>query len=151
KEGYKPILEKRLGTKAIKMIYDEGGTRLTKNIEVAKPEQDKFCLTDDEILTLGRWTVQIEEHYSRVRGTYTPMDIEWAKDGITGELFIVQARPETVQSNKAANILKFYELGGQSNVLAVGRSVGAAIGQGKARVILGVDKINQFKPGEVLI
>lgn len=151
KEGYKPILEKRLGTKAIKMIYDEGGTRLTKNIEVAKPEQDKFCLTDDEILTLGRWTVQIEDHYSRVRGTYTPMDIEWAKDGITGELFIVQARPETVQSNKAANILKSYELGGQSNVLAVGRSVGAAIGQGKARVILGVDKINQFKPGEVLI
>jgi pyruvate,water dikinase len=151
KEGYKPILEKRLGTKAIKMVYDDGGTRLTKNVPVRKLEQDKFCITDEEILTLGRWTVAIEEHYSNVRGIYTPMDIEWAKDGITGELFIVQARPETVQSQKATNILTSYELGGKSNVLAVGRSVGAAIGRGKARVILGVEDINQFKPGEVLI
>jgi pyruvate,water dikinase len=151
KNGYKPILDKRLGSKAIKMIYDDGGSRLTKNIRVNKLEQDQFCITDQEILTLARWTTQIEEHYSQVRGTYTPMDIEWAKDGITGELFIVQARPETVQSQKAANILKSYEIKERSQVLAVGRSVGAAIGQGKARVILSVDKINNFKPGEVLV
>jgi pyruvate,water dikinase len=151
KNGYKPILDKRLGSKAIKMIYDDGGSRLTKNIRVNKLEQDQFCISDQEILTLARWTTQIEEHYSQVRGTYTPMDIEWAKDGITGELFIVQARPETVQSQKAANILKSYEIKERSQVLAVGRSVGAAIGQGKARVILSVDKINNFKPGEVLV
>ncbi|BCU11818.1 MULTISPECIES: phosphoenolpyruvate synthase [Microcystis] len=151
KNGYKPILDKRLGSKAIKMIYDDGGSRLTKNIRVNKLEQDQFCISDQEILTLARWTTQIEEHYSQVRGTYTPMDIEWAKDGITGELFIVQARPETVQSQKAANILKSYEIKQRSQVLAVGRSVGAAIGQGKARVILSVDKINNFKPGEVLV
>ncbi|MFN7254848.1 MAG: pyruvate, water dikinase, partial [Microcystis sp.] len=151
KNGYKPILDKRLGSKAIKMIYDDGGSRLTKNIRVNKLEQDQFCISDQEILTLARWTTQIEEHYSQVRGTYTPMDIEWAKDGITGELFVVQARPETVQSQKAANILKSYEIKQRSQVLAVGRSVGAAIGQGKARVILSVDKINNFKPGEVLV
>ncbi len=151
KNGYKPILDKRLGSKAIKMIYDDGGSRLTKNIRVNKLEQDQFCISDQEILTLARWTTQIEEHYSQVRGTYTPMDIEWAKDGITGELFIVQARPETVQSQKAVNILKSYEIKQRSQVLAVGRSVGAAIGQGKARVILSVDKINNFKPGEVLV
>ncbi|MDJ0543943.1 MAG: pyruvate, water dikinase, partial [Microcystis sp. M53601_WE4] len=151
KNGYKPILDKRLGSKAIKMIYDDGGSRLTKNIRVNKLEQDQFCINDQEILTLARWTTEIEEHYSQVRGTYTPMDIEWAKDGITGELFIVQARPETVQSQKAANILKSYEIKQKSDVLAVGRSVGAAIGQGKARVILSVDKINNFKPGEVLV
>jgi pyruvate,water dikinase len=151
KNGYKPILDKRLGSKAIKMIYDDGGSRLTKNIRVNKLEQDQFCINDQEILTLARWTTEIEEHYSQVRGIYTPMDIEWAKDGITGELFIVQARPETVQSQKAANILKSYEIKERSQVLAVGRSVGAAIGQGKARVILSVDKINNFKPGEVLV
>ncbi len=122
KNGYKPILDKRLGSKAIKMIYDDGGSRLTKNIRVNKLEQDQFCISDQEILTLARWTTQIEEHYSQVRGTYTPMDIEWAKDGITGELFIVQARPETVQSQKAANILKSYEIKERSQVLAVGRS-----------------------------
>lgn len=150
-EGYRPILEKRLGSKAIKMVYDVGGTKLTKNVEVPMPLREKYCITDDEILTLGKWAVQIEEHYSNVRGVETPMDIEWAKDGITGELFIVQARPETVQSQKNANVLKSYELKEHSKVLAVGRSVGAAIGEGKARVIMDVSKITQFQPGEVLV
>ncbi|GBF80189.1 phosphoenolpyruvate synthase [Aphanothece sacrum] len=151
KDGYRPILEKRLGTKAIKMIYDTGGSKLTKNIEVLPIEREKFCLSDDEILQLGQWTCIIEEHYTKVRGTYTPMDIEWAKDGLTGELYIVQARPETVQSQKAANLLKTYQLKNHSTILAIGRSVGAAIGQGKARVILEATKIDQFKEGEVLV
>ncbi|AGF52959.1 phosphoenolpyruvate synthase [Synechocystis sp. PCC 6803] len=151
KEGFKPILEKRLGSKAIKMVYDVGGSKLTKNVEVAEPEREKYCINDEEILQLARWACIIEDHYSGVRGVYTPMDIEWAKDGQTGELFIVQARPETVQSQKSANVIKTYELKDHSQVLATGRSVGAAIGQGKAQVIRNVSQINQFRPGEVLI
>ncbi|MBD2654216.1 pyruvate, water dikinase [Synechocystis sp. FACHB-383] len=151
KEGFKPILEKRLGSKAIKMVYDVGGSKLTKNVEVAEPEREKYCINDEEILQLARWACIIEDHYSEVRGIYTPMDIEWAKDGQTGELFIVQARPETVQSQKSANVIKTYELKDHSQVLATGRSVGAAIGQGKAQVIRNVSEINQFRPGEVLI
>jgi len=151
KEGFRPILEKRLGNKRIKMVYDLGSSRLTKNVWVPEFEQEKFCLTDDEILQLGRWAVQIEDHYSTVRGVYSPMDIEWAKDGITGELFIVQARPETVQSQKSTNVLKSYQLKEHSEILATGRSVGASIGQGKAHVILDANQIHLFQPGEVLV
>lgn len=151
KEGYRPILEKRLGSKALKMVYDTGGTKLTKNIEVRRAEREQFCLSDEEILKLARWAIQIEEHYSNVRETDSPMDIEWAKDGLTGELYIVQARPETVQSNKTSNVLQLYQLKQRSRVLATGRSVGAAIGQGKARVILDPSQIHQFQPGEVLV
>ncbi|MBD2577141.1 phosphoenolpyruvate synthase [Oscillatoria sp. FACHB-1406] len=150
-EGFKPILDKRLGTKAIKMVYAIGGSKLTKNVEVPESDRDKFCLEDDDILQLARWAVEIENHYSSVRGTPTPMDIEWAKDGITGELFIVQARPETVQSQKSANVIKAYELQEHSKILAKGRSVGTACGQGKARVILNVSSINAFEEGEVLV
>lgn len=150
-EGFRPILDKRLGTKAIKMVYDVGGSKLTKNVEVPIPERDKFCITDDEILQLGRWAVEIENHYSNSRGSYTPMDIEWAKDGLTGQLFIVQARPETVQSQKSANVIKAYELKEHSTILTTGRSVGTACGQGKARIILNVSNIHAFKAGEVLV
>ncbi|HBB35875.1 MAG TPA: phosphoenolpyruvate synthase [Cyanobacteria bacterium UBA9273] len=151
KYGFRPILEKRLGTKEIEMVYDEEGSKLTKNVRVALPEQRKFCLTDDEVLQLARWAVQIENHYSQVRGVYSPMDIEWAKDGITGELFIVQARPETVQSQKSAQVLQSYQLKARSEVLVTGRSVGAAIGQGTAHIIMDASHIHLFKPGEVLV
>ena len=151
KDGFRPILEKRLGNKRIKMVYDLGSSRLTKNVWVPESEQEKYCITDGEILQLACWAVQIEDHYSDVRGVYTPMDIEWAKDGITGELFIVQARPETVQSQKSATVLKSYQLKEQSNILARGRSVGAAIGQGKAHVILDTSQIHLFQAGEVLV
>jgi pyruvate,water dikinase len=144
-------LEKRLGTKEIKMIYDVGGSKLTKNISVPEPERRKYAITDDEILTLARWACIIEDHYSAVRGMPTPMDIEWAKDGLSGELFIVQARPETVQSQKAGNILKTYKLQGTGPVLARGRAVGEMIGQGAARVILEVHNIDEFQAGEVLV
>lgn len=150
-DEFRPILEKRLGTKEIKMVYDVGSSRLTKNVRVPLTEREQFCITDDEILQLARWAVQIENHYSTVRGIYTPMDIEWAKDGNTGELFIVQARPETVQSQKSTTVLKSYQLQQQSDILITGRSVGAAIGQGKARVILDASQINLFQPGEVLV
>jgi len=151
KDGFKPILEKRLGSKEIKMVYDTGGSKLTKNVTVSSSERCKYAITDDEILKLAEWACIIEDHYSDVRGIYTPMDIEWAKDGLSGELFIVQARPETVQSQKAGNVLRTYRLQGTSSVMIAGRAVGEMIGQGNARVILDVHRIDEFCPGEVLV
>ena len=155
KQGFRPILEKRLGTKEIKMVYDIGGGKMTKNISVPVSERVKFAITDDEILKLAEWACIIEDHYSEVRGKLSPMDIEWAKDGNSGELFIVQARPETVQSQKSGNILRNYKLHGSSdvpsNVLITGRAVGEMIGQGKANVILEVHGIEDFQEGQVLV
>ncbi|NQE37647.1 phosphoenolpyruvate synthase [Microcoleus asticus] len=151
KQGFRPILDKRLGSKTLKMVYDIGGSKYTKNVSVIAAEKNKFAIQDDEILQLAEWAAVIEEHYSQVRGTYTPMDIEWAKDGNTGELFIVQARPETVQSQKSAKVLRNYKLQGSSAILAKGRAVGESIGQGKARVILDVHRIAEFQSGEVLV
>lgn len=152
KQGFRPILEKRIGSKEYKLVYDTGGTRLTKNLKVPQVDREKLCIDDRDILQLARWAVQLEEHYSQVRGNYTPMDIEWAKDGISGELFIVQARPETVQSQKKDNILHSYHLSvSPPQPLVTGRGVGEAVGRGKARVILDVSQINLFQAGEVLV
>ena len=157
KDGYRPILDKRLGSKEIKMVYDVGGSKLTKNVPTSHLERVEYAINDDEILQLATWACQIEDHYSQVRDTYTPMDIEWAKDGLTQELYIVQARPETVQSQKTANILRTYKLDADAvganshSLLATGRSVGEKIGAGKARVILDVADIDKFQPGEVLV
>jgi pyruvate,water dikinase len=150
-QGFKPILNKRLGTKEIKMIYDLGGGKQVKNVPVSPAERQKYSITDEEVLTLAKWACIIEDHYSEKRGQSSPMDIEWAKDGQTGELFIVQARPETVQSQKSGSVLKDYKLQGTSNVLVAGRAVGEMIGQGKSCVILDVHQIAEFNAGEVLI
>jgi pyruvate,water dikinase len=151
KKGYKPILQKHLGSKEIKMVYDQGGMKLTKNVSVLPSERNQFALNEDEILQLANWACIIEDHYSQARGMDTPMDIEWAKDGITGELFIIQARPETVQSQKSKTVLKSYKIKEKGEVLLTGRSVGEMIGQGKARVILDANQINLFQPGEILV
>lgn len=152
KAGFRPILDKRLGSKELKMVYDDG-SKLTKNIKVSAEEKNQFALNDEEILQLARWACLIEDHYSQVHGKHTPMDIEWAKDGITQELFIVQARPETVQSQKSTNILRNYEFTTEvkAQPLVIGRAVGSAIAQGKAHVITDASKIDQFLPGEVLV
>jgi pyruvate, water dikinase len=151
KQGCSPILKKRLGSKEIKMVYDLGGGKQTKNVPVPQDERQQFTLPDTEILTLARWACIIEDHYSTVRQMDTPMDIEWAKDGLTGELFIVQARPETVQSQKSAQILKTYKLSSSGNVLVRGRAVGETIGQGQTKVILDVHNLDEFQQGEVLV
>ncbi|MCC0179731.1 phosphoenolpyruvate synthase [Waterburya agarophytonicola K14] len=151
-QGFKPILDKRLGSKEIKMVYDMGGSKLTKNVPTTQLERVEYAINDAEIIQLAKWACQIEDHYSKVRNTYTPMDIEWAKDGLTGELYIVQARPETVQSQKTKNVLQTYSLNtAGENVLTTGRSVGEKIGAGVARVILEVTDIDKFQPGEVLV
>lgn len=152
--GFRSILDKRLGSKEIKMVYDVGGSKLTKNIPVAPGDRQKFALDDGDILQLASWACQIETHYSQVRGMDTPMDIEWAKDGLTGELFIVQARPETVQSQKTENSLKNYYItadGALPTPLVTGRAVGSMIGQGLVKVILNVHQIQQFRAGDVLV
>lgn len=152
KLGYRSIVAKTLGSKSRKLVYSAGGANVsTKDMKVPKEEQRKYALTDDEVLELARWGLIIEEHYSAKRGHHQPMDIEWAKDGRTGELFIVQARPETVHSTKAKNIIEEYILEGKGKVLVAGASVGSKIAAGTARVIIDVGDIDQFQAGEVLV
>jgi len=145
KEGYRPIISKKVGEKKIKMVYSTSGPKPVKNIPVSLEKQKEFSITDNEILKLAEWAVIIEEHYKK------PMDMEWAKDGKSGHLFIVQARPETVQSQKDKNKLEEYVLKKKGDILVVGKSVGSKIGSGKVRVIKDVSGINNFKKGEVLV
>jgi pyruvate,water dikinase len=151
RQGFRPILLKTVGTKEFKLVYDEGGSRGVKTVPVAASDRTRAALDDDEILTLARWGCAIEDHYSRVRGTPTPMDIEWAKDGLTGELFIVQARPETVHARLDVRFLEQYRLGARGRILATGRSVGTKIAAGTVRVIPSAANLRQFQPGEVLV
>ena len=152
REGYKPIIQKKVGNKEIKMIYGHGDSKmLTRNVEVPEADRLRFCINDEEVLELAGYAITIEDHYSNKYGEPRPMDIEWAKDGITGELFIVQARPETVQSQKSKEILETYVLETRSGILAKGRSVGDKIAFGKARMISDISDLPSFKPGEILI
>ena len=152
KKGYRPIIRKVLGKKQVKMIYsDKVGTKTVKKVAVPAEKREQFALTDDEIIKLANWALIIEEHYSQKAGVYRPMDIEWAKDGILNELFVVQARPETVHSQKEENILEIYRLKERSKVLVTGKSVGNKIGTGKVRVINSVKEMHKFQKGEVLV
>jgi len=152
KEGFRPIISRKVGTKRIKMIYSQDGSKTpTKNVNVELNDRKKFCITDDEVLTLAKWACIIEDHYSEKAGKFKPMDMEWAKDGRTGELFIVQARPETVHSQKDHNKLEKHVLKGEGNVLIKGKSVGEKIGSGKVHVIKDVHDIDKFQKGEVLV
>lgn len=141
-QGFKPILEKKLGSKEKRMIYGEHGTLQQ---EVSEEDKRKFVINDDELLTLARWANIIEEHYQK------PMDIEWAKDGQTGDLYIVQARPETVHSQKDAAVLKTYVLEEKGNQIAEGEAVGSKIGQGEVNVIEDAKDIGRFQKGQVLV
>ncbi len=151
KKGFKPIIKKSVGEKKIKMIYSHDGKSFTKNVPVPQAQREQFALTEDEVLTLAKWAAIIEDHYTAKRKKYTPMDMEWAKDGKTGKLFIVQARPETVASQKDMNVLETYKLAKRGKVLIQGKSVGARIGKGKAHVIKDSKDIHKFKKGEVLV
>ena len=152
KKGKKPIIQKKVGAKQIKMVYSNDGSKSpTKTISVEPADQKRFAITDDEILLLANWACIIEDHYSKKAGYHKPMDMEWAKDGITEELFIVQARPETVHSRKDANILKKYVLKEEGKVILKGKSIGEKIGAGDVNVIRDVHDINQFKEGQVLV
>ena len=151
REGFRPIVMKKVGEKAIRMIYTTDQKHPVKNVNVPEEDRKVLCITDDEVLELAKMAVTIEDHYSEKAGHFKPMDIEWAKDGETGELFIVQARPETVQSAKNKNVLETYELGEKGDVIITGKSVGSKIGAGKAHIIKESAKISEFKKGEVLV
>jgi len=152
RKKYRPIIQKKLGSKEVKMIYGAGGgPEATKIVPVSEEQRNLFCLTDDEILTLARWAVIIEGHYSKEAGFFKPMDIEWGKDGETGALFILQARPETVQSQKDLTVLENFVLLERKKPLVSGTSVGAKIGVGPVQVIESADQIKAFKRGEVLV
>jgi pyruvate,water dikinase len=150
KKGFKPITEKRIGQKLIKMVYTQNPKQPTKNIITTKKERESFVLNNEEIIQLAKWSVIIEDHYKK------SMDMEWAKDGKDGKLYIVQARPETVQSKKNLKVLEEYVLKqndprGTPKVLVSGMSVGSKIGSGKANKIMSVKDIDKFKKGEVLV
>ena len=151
RQGSNSILRKKLGSKKLKLVYDSDRVKSVRNVTVSDRNRQRFALNDEDIVQLARWACSIEEHYSQVHQGYTPMDIEWAKDGITGELFIVQSRPETVQSQKAQNILKNYQLQERSQVLVTGCGVGDAIDRGKVRVVRDFQNIEHFQDGEVLV
>ncbi|RLF34389.1 MAG: phosphoenolpyruvate synthase [Thermoplasmata archaeon] len=142
KKGFRPIIEKKLGSKEKKLVYSEKGTMQQP---VTPEEQKRFVISDDEILKLAEWACIIEEHYGK------PMDIEWAKDGETGELYIVQARPETVHSQKDVATLQTYVLEEKGNILAEGEAVGSKIGQGEVNVIKDAKDIGRFQKGQVLV
>ncbi len=151
KTGFRPIVQKKLGTKEVKMVYASGKAEPVEIIPVPEDERKKFCISEDEILKLASWTAIIEDHYSAKAGYFKPMDIEWGKDGRTGELFILQARPETVQSQRDANVLESYKLAETGTLLVTGTAVGSRIGSGPAHVIETVSDIKDFRKGEVLI
>lgn len=150
KEYYLPIISKKLGVKTKKMVYSQTPKNV-KIIETSQKEITSFCISDEEVLTLAKWAVQIEDYYSQKMGKWTPMDMEWAKDGKTGKLFIVQARPETIHAGRDYTKIKQYSRPGGGQVLVKGASVGSQISTGVARVILDVQGIKNFKKGEVLV
>ena len=150
-DGKRPILHRRIGSKEFKLVYDSSGSRMVKNVPVPAADRARLTLTDDEVLRLARWACRIEQHYSRVHGRPTPMDIEWAKDGRTGELFILQARPETVHGRRAPQQMVVHRLRGTGPVRVTGQSIGDRIASGPVRVIRSVDALSTFREGEVLV
>jgi len=151
RQGFAPVLQRSVGSKEFKLVYDEGGSRGVKTVPVAAADRVRLAMTDEQILTLARWACAIEDHYSRARGTPTPMDIEWAQDGVTGDLFILQARPETVHAREQVHTLEQYRLRERGRVLATGRSIGSKIAAGPVRVIPSAADLRQFQQGEVLV
>lgn len=150
-DGYRPIIQKELGTKEFKLVCTSGKSTSTQNVPVLKKDRNSFAIEDPDILQLARWAVQIEDHYSRKNGKPTPMDIEWAKDGVTGELFIVQARPETVQSQLSSNQILRYELKETGSRLVSGSAIGQRIGTGKVRLIKNPNDLSDFQQGDILV
>ena len=154
-QGFAPILSRRLGSKALRMVYADpsvGDGRAVRNETVSPDDSRRFALSDGEALTLARWACVIERHYGERRGVPTPMDIEWAKDGLSGSLFILQARPETVESRRGGAVLRSWHLEPhQAEEITSGRAIGASVSSGRARVISDPSEIAQFTSGDLLV
>ncbi len=148
--GHRAVLSRSLGSKHLRMVYaeDSGGT---KNVPVSEVERRRFCIADAEVLKLAGDAIAIEDHYSKMAGYPVPMDVEWAKDANDGQIYIIQARPETVASQRAPTGFETYALGARGTVLATGRAVGEKITTGPVRIIADAHQLKEFKPGEVLV
>ncbi|HVL75329.1 MAG TPA: phosphoenolpyruvate synthase, partial [Noviherbaspirillum sp.] len=152
RNGARAVLRRSLGAKKIRMVYSgAAGRETTRNVPTPREDRQRFCISDAEVLELAQAAIVIEEHYSGAAGTPMPMDIEWAKDGVDGKLYIVQARPETVAAHRAPTMLEEYVLESKGQVRARGRAVGEKVVSGVARVISGVGQLHEFRPGEVLV
>ncbi|HTQ04731.1 MAG TPA: phosphoenolpyruvate synthase [Polyangiaceae bacterium] len=149
-KGYPAIIRRELGEKDVCLVYGAGGASVTEE-RVPEDKRGTPVLSDDEILTLARWAVRIEQHYSERAGHPTPMDIEWAKDGRSGQLFVVQARPETVHTQSGPPKFEMFHLRGKGRVLVQGKSVGAKVGAGKVRVVRSPSELSSFERGEILV
>jgi pyruvate,water dikinase len=149
--GFRPLVRRRLGSKETRIVYDESGHRGVRAETVPDEQRARFSLDDADVLTLADWSLRIEDHYSRVRGVETPMDIEWAKDGVTGELFVVQARPETVHSRSATPKLRMYKMDGAGPVRMSGLAIGDAVAVGRAHVVRDPRQEAEVKKGDVLV
>ena len=146
RQGHRAVLRRRLGEKQVKMIYRPGRTREpTRTVPTPNADRERFCVTDEDVLRLAEYAIRIEDHYGQ------PMDIEWAKDGLDGGLYIVQARPETVASRGGALEMETFALEGKGTVLATGRAVGGRIATGPVRVVTDSHQLSSFRPGEVLV
>ena len=151
KQGFRPIITRKMGVKEVKMVFADGETG-TQVRDVVQSQRKRFCLAGFEVLQLADWACKIEDHYSKRAGRHQPMDIEWAKDGVTGELFILQARPETVHAQKKQNYIETYKLSDKHGApLVSGVAVGEKIGHGRAHVLLDPDKLRDFEAGDILI
>ncbi|MGE0173197.1 MAG: phosphoenolpyruvate synthase [Oligoflexales bacterium] len=151
KNQFRPILRKNLGSKNQKLVYATDGDEQTKIQEVSEGQQRKFAITDDEILQLAKWAIAIETHYSRKRDRFTPMDIEWAKDGLTHELYILQARPETVHANRRDDAREIYKLKIKARPIVEGAAVGQKIASGKVCIINDLSELPKLRKGEILV
>jgi pyruvate,water dikinase len=151
-QGHRAVLRRRLGEKKIRMVYVLGGGReTTRNVPTVQEDRERFCLTDAEVLTLAGYAIAVEQHYSAQAGHAMPMDMEWAKDGLDGQLYLLQARPETVVSQRGQEVLEQFELTGTGPVLVSGRAVGEKAATGAARIIRSVADLRDFQAQEVLV
>jgi len=149
--GFRTVLRRMLGKKEFRMVYASGANGTTRNISVSPEERGRFCISDEEVVELADAAMKVEEHYSARAGTPVPLDLEWAKDGIDGLLYIIQARPETVVSRRITGVLEEYRLEGKGKVKCTGRAVGESIAAGTARVIQSIEQLPEFREGEILV
>ena len=155
--GYRAVLNRRIGRKQLKMVFNDEininniAVEYTKNIEVEESQRKQFCISDEDVMVLADYAIKIEDHYSKKASYRKPMDMEWAKDGDDGEIYIVQARPETVESKNKGLFYETYNLKSRSQVLVEGRAVGRKLATGKVHKIEDTSKLNEFKAGEVLV
>src|SRR5271166_2049570 len=149
--GFAPLVWKKLGTKESRVIYDDEGHKEIKTERVPDADRARFSLADEDVLTLARWAAKIEDHYSRRRDADVPMDIEWAKDGVTGALYVVQARPETVHSRREHPKVRLYTIKSQATPIVSGLAIGDGVVHGKARILHDPREAAELRPGEILV